>query len=76
MKTEKEINEDILNLTMKIAKSYPELSKYVEEMPVTLPDDKHPDVNRKILSDYYDSLKGILDKYILDHEVIEQEKNK
>ena len=67
MKTEKEINDAILKITMKIRNDYPELSKYLSEMPVTIPDDSNPDVNIKILQDYYESLENILQKYIPNH---------
>jgi len=67
MKTEKEINDAILKITMKIRNDYPELSKYLSEMPVTIPDDSNPDINIKILQDYYESLENILKKYIPNH---------
>jgi AAA15 family ATPase/GTPase len=63
MKTENEIEEAILKITMKINTEYPELSKYLEEMPVTIPDIKNPEINIKILQDYYNSLDSILKKY-------------
>jgi hypothetical protein len=63
MKTENEIEEAILKITMKIKTEYPELSKYLEEMPVTIPEIKNPKINIKILQDYYNSLDSILKKY-------------
>jgi hypothetical protein len=63
MKTENEIEEAILKITMKIKTEYPELSKYLEEMPVTIPDTKNPEMNIKTLQDYYNSLDSILKKY-------------
>jgi hypothetical protein len=63
MKTENEIEEAILKITMKIKTEYPELSKYLEEMPITIPDIKNPEINIKILQDYYNSLNSILKKY-------------
>ena len=63
MKTEKEFEEAILKITLKITNEYPELSKYLEEMPVTIPATKNPDINIKILEDYYNSLESLLKKY-------------
>lgn len=63
MKTENEIEEAILKITLKIRTEYPELLKYLEEMPVTIPDVKNPKINTKILQDYYNSLDSILKKY-------------
>jgi len=67
--SEKELNSKILKLTMKIKDQYPELSKYIEEMPETIPDKKHPEITQDTLKTYYDSLNMILNKYILEHPV-------
>lgn len=65
--TEKELNSKILKITMMITEQYPELSKYLEEMPVTIPDEKNPEITRKNLNAYYDSLNSMLNKYLLEH---------
>ena len=39
---ENDINSKILKITMKIRDQYPELSKYIEEMEETIPDEKNP----------------------------------
>lgn len=67
MKTEKELNSDILQITMKIKEQFPELSKYVLEMPVTIPVTDNPEINRKSLQDYHDSLSVLLKDYIENH---------
>ncbi len=67
MKTEREIDAAILELTMEIKKQFPELSKYLMEMPVTIPNVENPEINRKALQDYYDSLKILLKDYIENH---------
>ena len=46
-----------------IREHYPELSKYILEMPVTIPNVESPEINAKILADYYDSLDAIMKKY-------------
>lgn len=67
MKTEQELNDAILKITMKIRNDYPELSKYLNEMTVTIPDISSPEINIKILTDYYESLENIIKKYIPNH---------
>jgi hypothetical protein len=62
METEKELNARILALTMQIQEKHPELSKFLEEMPVTIPDVSNPEINVKILKDYYESLNNLLKK--------------
>lgn len=70
MKTESELNADILKITMIIQEIFPELSKYLVEMPVTIPDDISPEINLKNLKDYYDSLDNLLKKYADNHSAI------
>ena len=67
MKTKQQINADILTLTMTIRKKYPELMKYIAEMPVTIPDVITPQIDSKILLDYFQSLETMLKKYAPNH---------
>ncbi len=63
---EKLLNKNILELTMRIKNSHPELSKFIEEMPVTIPDKKDPEITLKNLRNYFDSLNSMLKKYLLE----------
>lgn len=67
MKTENEINLDILNITMTIRDKYPELMKYLAEMPITIPDVENPEINNQVLHEYYNSLENMLRKYAPNH---------
>ena len=67
MKTEEQLNKEILDITLKINHQYPELSKYISEMPVTIPDKEDPEINRNNLADYLNSLETILKKYTNTH---------
>lgn len=67
MKTEKELTEKIIALTMQIREKHPELSKFLNEMPITIPKESSPKINIKILEEYYESLSNILKKYKLPH---------
>ncbi|MBC7410061.1 MAG: hypothetical protein H7339_16880 [Arcicella sp.] len=67
MKTEHELNADILKVTMIIRDKYPELSKYISEMTITIPDVETPEINIKNLQEYYNSLVDILKKYAPSH---------
>ena len=51
---------------MLIQENYPELSKYLNEMPVTIPDESTPEINGMILKQYYESLTDLLRKYIME----------
>lgn len=67
MESEKELNSKILEITMTIKEKYPELLKYLGEMPVTIPDKKSPEMDSKNLREYYDSLSSILENYAREH---------
>ena len=65
--SEQDLNAKILKITMTIKDHYPELSKYLEEMPVTIPKEIDPKITSKNLSQYYESLNSLLNKYLLEH---------
>lgn len=67
MKTEKELNYDILKTTRTIAAKYPELSKYIEEMPVKMLYTRDTKIDRITLQDYYESLESFLKHYGVSH---------
>ncbi|MBB6004384.1 hypothetical protein [Arcicella rosea] len=67
MKTVHELNDEILKITMLIQEKFPELSKYVTEMPVSIPDVENPEVNQKNLQEYYESLLALMKKYNTNH---------
>lgn len=66
METRNEIEQSIIKITSKINTDYPELSKFITEMPNSNSEDE--DVNIKSLRDYYKSLKEIIAKYSNTHK--------
>jgi hypothetical protein len=68
MKTEKELNNDIIKMTIAIEAQFPELSKYIEEMPITIANTANPEINMEILTDYHDSLVALFKKYAANHK--------
>jgi len=64
MEIEKELNAKILAKTSEILLKYPELSELLNEMPITIPKKEKPEINIKVLKNYYDSLNNILKDYI------------
>lgn len=63
MKTVKEIEQDILKITMEIKSEFPELYTYILEMPLSVPENGDIEINRKKLHEYYNSLQALLTKY-------------
>lgn len=66
MKNELELNEMILGITNKIRARNPELLKYLDEMPITVPYQENPEITVKTLTSYYESLVAICDEYELN----------
>ena len=68
---EADLNSKILKITLTINEQYPELSKYIEEMPVTIPNEENPGITLDDLKTYYESLSLLLHKYNAEHPNIE-----
>jgi len=62
---EMDLNVKIMEVTMKIRYHYPELTKYLDKIPVTIPIGKDREITLNHLKEYYESLSLILDKYKL-----------
>ena len=62
-----ELNAKILAITMEIREKYPELSKYLAEMPETIPNVPNPEINVPTLKEYYDSLQVMMKRYGAQH---------
>ena len=63
MKTENEINKEIIKTTLGIQKDFPELSKYIIEMPVTIPNVAKPEITLDNLKDYSETLNALVTNY-------------
>jgi hypothetical protein len=66
MDTIKELEQKIINYTAKIQEEFPELSKYISEMPENNSEDIK--IKTKHFEEYYQSLKDILHQYSQTHE--------
>ncbi len=63
----KTISEKIVAITLLIEEKHPELSKYLLEMPDTIPNEKHPHIDDDVLKNYYQSLCNLLKEYEIEH---------
>jgi hypothetical protein len=68
----KDYNFKILRINMRIRDHYPELSKYLEEMPMTVLSEKDPEITLNHLQTYYESLNSLLNKYKVDYPIIKE----
>ena len=69
MKTKAELEQSIIKITTTIQQDYPELTKFISEMPDNNSEDEQ--VNLKSLENYNNSLQDILDKYANTHNEAE-----
>lgn len=68
MKTEKELNAEILDLTMIIREKFPELVAYLDDLPGARPDGKNPEITMiNNLQEYCNSLKSLVENYVKEH---------
>ena len=67
MQAIEEINQKILLKTLDIKTNYPELSKYIEEMPITIPNLENPQITLQNLKEYYHSLNVLVINYASTH---------
>ncbi|HUH28995.1 hypothetical protein [Gelidibacter sp.] len=65
MKLSQSILSEIMQVTRDIEQNYPELEKFLDERPMTLPDENDPDakVDNEALEKYLSSLKNLVKKY-------------
>ncbi|WP_308992863.1 hypothetical protein QLS71_015620 [Mariniflexile litorale] len=67
MKTLQDIENQIITLTTSIEVNYPELYATLDENPMTIPTEIHPDMTISVMEEYLGSLKQILKQYIKTH---------
>lgn len=72
MKTETDIETKITNITIQIQADYPELSKFIKEMPVNISENVHNGVNNSNMEEYYNSLLEMIATYSESHSSSEE----
>jgi len=67
MESQNDLNENIRLTTLKIQEEYPELIKYMNEIPRSFLSSTEKGVNNKELKGYLDSLNNLLETYAEEH---------
>lgn len=62
-----DLTQQILIKTEIIQKEFPELMKYLEEIPGNIQFKTEKNVNQKALKDYLDSLNNLIETYTKQH---------
>ncbi len=71
MNTKAELEQNIIQITMKIDKEFPELSKYLKEIPFKATHKDKEVISIENLKEYYDSLMEMLGEYAKTHKGID-----
>ena len=67
MQHQDELSKKIFLTTVKIQREFPELIKYLDEIPRNFQSNTEKDVSHKALKDYLDSLNDLLETYAKEH---------
>ncbi len=63
MKTKAILEQDILDITMKINKTFPDLTRYINEIPVKMSKKDNEGITIKNLEEYYSTLVQMFEKH-------------
>ena len=67
MESKNNLNDNIRLTILKIQEKYPELIKYMNEIPRNFLSNTEKEVSNKELKGYLDSLNNLLETYAKDH---------
>jgi hypothetical protein len=68
MKNLQNILQEITQLTTNIETNYPELYRYLDENPLTLPTMDKPHMDKQVLESYLKSLEELLRHHLETHQ--------
>lgn len=68
MKDLHQLMVEITQLTLKMETDYPELYKFLDENPMTIPSEKHPAIDKEALVSYLETLRQLLKNHIQSHK--------
>ncbi len=71
MKTTDELKYEILKVTMNIEETYPELAKFISEMPISTSDDGDSIFDKEALQEYLDSLNNLIATFAYSNKPLE-----
>lgn len=68
IKSDIEWTQDVLKITTEIRSKYPELIKYIDEMPVNLNGINASNETQNSMKEYFESLEALVKNYKVSHE--------
>lgn len=64
MKELQPILKEIVGITTRIETEYPELYRFLDENPMTIPTANQPNIDYAVLTEYLENLKGLLQHHL------------
>jgi hypothetical protein len=64
----KNLLREITDLTLEIETRYPELYRFLDENPLTLPVSSHPHIDKAVLQEYLQGLQDLLRHHLETHK--------
>ena len=68
MKDLRNVIVEIEKLTTNLETNYPELYRSLDENPMTIPAENHPNVDKEAMFEYLESLKQLLKHHLETHK--------
>ncbi len=68
MENQDNLNKEITKTTLKIRNEFPELIKYLDEIPVNFSFNLEDGVNKKEMKEYLNSLNNLISTYSKEHK--------
>ena len=59
---------EVTQLTTNIETNYPELYRFLDENPLTIPAVNHPHIDKQIMEEYLNSLKQLIKHHLETHK--------
>ena len=75
MNDEQQIISEISRLTSTIEADFPELYRFLDENPITIPSTAHPNLTALTLAEYLEDLKGLLRRHQEIHKTTGHERS-
>jgi hypothetical protein len=68
MENLKKLLTEVTQLTTNIETNYPELYRFLDENPLTIPAVNHPHIDKQIMEEYLNSLKQLIKHHLETHK--------
>ena len=68
MENQRRIVSEIMHLISDMETQYPEIYRFLDEDPITIPSSAQPELNQNTLAEYSDDLRELLKRHLQSHQ--------